>query len=832
MFDSNKQNLLILIVDDGINNVKLLNEAVNGLADVIFTTNGRDAVQMAAERLPDIVLLDIEMNGMDGYAVCAALKANAVTAHCSVIFVTAHTSALHHLQSIELGGIDFIQKPLDLTLVRARVKSHVALQSATKALARAQRDLNALILHVPALITYWNSDFVNLFSNDLMGKWFGISPEAMRGKELATVIGEGNARLLRSKLVGGRADLELALTGVGASVYAQATLVFLDVGESDGYLLLLTDVSERKIAEQEVLSEKERMRLTLNSIGDAVICTDKSGAVTFVNPVAQEMTGWQLEEAIGKPIETVMPLIDAESDTVSRNPIRLALAENRIVGMAFNCQLKQRDGRRLPVEDSAAPITDANGCTSGAIIVFHDVSEARAMAFKMTHLAQHDALTNLPNRMLLRDRTEQAMEQAARHGLYVGLILIDLDNFKAFNSVAGHGNGDRLLQLLAGRLENYLRSTDTVSRQGSDEFLVLLPAMDEVEYADLVARKLLEIIAEPFTVDDESHTVSASIGVSIFPNDSVDQDGLYWHADAAMYRAKQAGKNCHKFFDTETEGKLLSRFVLEREMRAAILNGEFVNFYQPKVEWESGRIVGFEALVRWRKPSGQLIMPNEFISLAEETGLIIEIGKQVLSQTCNDLRTLIKLDLARKISVNISPKQFDSAGFSESVECYLRENNIAPGFLELEITEGMLVGNIERSCSQLALLRQLGVSVSIDDFGTGYSSLSYLKKFPIDVLKIDQSFVRDMLTEKSDAAIIAAIINLATSLELSLVAEGVELAAQACALANLGCPIMQGFLYSKAIPFDELTALLKGDHIFICEKTRITEATQMLCRQM
>ena len=701
-----------------------------------------------------------------------------------------------------------------MALMRARVRSHLLLHAATKALICARQDLSNLVHHIPALITYWDRAFANRFSNDLEGSWFKLKPEAMVGLHLSTVIGESNAQVLQTGLSQGCSEHELAfITGTGSAIYAQASLLHLDEDDK-GYLLLLTDISARKAAEQALHNEKERMRLTLNSIGDAVICTDGNALVTFLNPVAEEMTGWQLNESLGLPIETIMPLCDTDSGTPSRNPVRLALSENRIVGMAFDCQLVRRDGRRMAVEDSAAPITDANGRSSGAIIVFHDVSEARAMAFKMTHLAQHDALTNLPNRTLLRDRTAQAMEQAARHGQYVAMMLIDLDNFKAVNNVVGHAKGDLLLQTLAARLCHLLRTTDTISRQGGDEFIVLLPAMDEIDYAGVVARKLLATIAEPFVIGGERHSLSASIGVSIFPDDSVDQDALYRHADAAMYRAKQEGKNCHRFFASEIEEKLLARYVLERDLRVAVESREFVNYYQPKIDWQSGHIIGLEALVRWRSGTGQLIMPGDFIPLAEETDLIMQIGKLVLTQACAHLHDLGVMGLARKVSINISPKQFESESLPDEIEEALSTSGVTPMLLELEITEGTLMGNIECSRAQLIKLKRLGVSISIDDFGTGYSSLSYLKKFPIDVLKIDQSFVRDMLTEKSDAAIISAIINLAHSLDLTLVAEGVEIAAQADALAKLGCPVMQGYLYSKPLTFEDLVALLQAGTIF------------------
>lgn len=811
--------MAILIIDDMTSNITVLRDAVDGLAEVFFATSGASGLALARHCRPDVVLLDIAMPGMDGYAVCEALKADPLTADCAVIFVTGYTCADRELLSLQQGGVDYLQKPLDLAVVRARVFNHLRIRMQTRALAQARQDLADVVAHLPAFLSYWDDQHLNRFCNDVAGRWFGVTAASMEGMALPEVVGSANALLIRRRLYVGPPDaapaFEMSLHNAdGGTVHTQASVVRRERGKRDSsFLLLITDVSARKQAELALYDEKERMRIMLNSIGDAVIATDRYGCVTFLNPIAEEMTGWSSEEAVGQLIEHVMPLIDGDSGAVTRNPVRLALSEDRIVGMALDCVLVRRDGRRLMVEDSAAPVRDRNGVQSGAIIVFHDVSEARAMAYKMTHLAQHDALTNLPNRTLLRDRTTQALEQASRQDQHVAMLLIDLDNFKVINSTAGHAVGDTLLQQVSLRLQQALRAGDTICRQGGDEFIILLSALDDVEYAGVVARKLLAVLVEAFMVGNQRFDLSASIGVSLFPGDSNDQDGLYRHADSAMYRAKQEGKNRFCFFSAELEEKLLARHALIGELRKAIEDGGLEMHYQPKVDARVGRVVGLEALIRWRH-HGVLVPPASFIALAEECGLIVPLGQFVLHQVCTDLARLVDAQVAVPISINLAGQQFDDLALAADIARTLASHDLPSHLLEVEITEGTLIEDVIHSLENLRTLSELGIRTSIDDFGTGYSSLSYLKKFPIDVLKIDQSFVHDMLTDSSDAAIISAIISLASSLRMDLVAEGVEQQAQADRLLAMGCTIMQGYLYSRPVPFEEMLTLLRHETIF------------------
>lgn len=808
----------ILIVDDVVTNIEQLGSALNGLAPLLFATSGAAALALADLHTPDVIVLDIEMPGMDGYAVCKALQASPRTAGCAIIFVTSHAAAAHELLALNHGAIDFLQKPFDFAVARARVRNQLALQARTRELRAARRDLMELVHALPAFVAYWDGQFINRFSNDRNGRWFGLSPQAMRGQSIEQVIGAANGARLRAlaDASDGATPVQLELQVDGAvRLYCDAALV-RRVPEGDaegggGWLLLLTDVSVARLAQLALREEREKFRITLTSIGDAVIATDCQGLVTFINPVAETMTGYCASEALGEPVEAVMPLCDGASGQVSINPLRVALRENRIVGMAFDSQLIRRDGRRYAVEDSAAPILDADGVQNGAIIVFHDVSEARAMAFKMTHLAQHDALTDLPNRVLLRDRTSQALEHASRSGMRVALLLLDLDNFKAINGAIGHAIGDALLKQLAERLRGALRVSDTISRQGGDEFVILLSAFSEVADADQVARTLLALVATPMWHEGVRYDLTASIGLSLYPDDCGEQDAMYRHADAAMYKAKLEGKNRHRFFAADIEEKLLARNCLDRELRIALDERQFTIAYQPKVDARDRRILGLEALIRWRRADGSMISPADFIPLAEETGMIVQIGAFVLEQVCAALAELSAGGCATRISVNISGKEFQEAGFAERIEAAIARAGVSAALLELEITEGTLMQDVVRSRENLLRLKQIGVSISIDDFGTGYSSLAYLKNFPIDVLKIDQSFVRDMLGNGRDTSIISAIIHLANSLGMTLLAEGVEQQAQADALVRMGCTSMQGFLYARPLALAQLRgALLRG----------------------
>lgn len=804
----------ILLVDDQATVIHQLNSIVCDLAEIYFATNGVSALEMVQRYRPDLVLLDIEMPELDGYEVCRAIKAMSNLASTSIIFITGHVDPLAEIIALELGGIDFISKPIVPEVARARVKNHLALSLQRQQLQRAAGELRFLVSSLPVFVAYWDEQLNNLFCNDYVGIWFGMDAVQMRGMALQQVVGDDIYKQIHNALHQCVApDIppfdSSFIAADGRYIFGQVALA-RRVAESgaSGHLLVITDISERKRAERRLEEEKERIRITLNSIGDAVIATDTLGRITLLNPVAEDLTGWRASDAIGKPIESVMQLTDGETGRPIQNPIRLALKEERTVGMALNTFLAKGANTSIGVEDSAAPIVDQDGNVTGAIIVFHDVSEARAMATKMTHLAQHDSLTNLPNRILLYDRIQQALNSSHRDSHSVALFLLDIDHFKTVNDVHGHLVGDELIQQIAQALLAEVRDCDTLCRQGGDEFIILFPDIESTARITQMAERLLRVFERTWQIGETSFRLTASIGISLVPDDAEDLESLYDHADAAMYSAKSAGRNQFHFYSAEIESKLVLRRMLENHLAEALVNNVFEVFYQPKINVLNGKIIGAEALVRWRQPDGSLTGPATFIPLAEETGLIIPLGKIVLAQAFKQTVAWIKDGFELRVAVNISVVQFEDDYFIPMLDELVRDTGVPPSSIELEITESLLVKNSERVNNIFAALKIRGFLISLDDFGTGYSSLSYLKNFPFDVLKIDQSFVRNMLGSQVDQTIIRAIIQLAQGMNLRLVAEGVETLEHTSALRAMGCEIMQGFYYSRPLPLTDINRLL------------------------
>lgn len=581
----------------------------------------------------------------------------------------------------------------------------------------------------------------------------------------------------------------------------------------DSYILpkALRSMIERAANAEALFEEKERAQVTLDSIGDAVISTDAHGHVTYINAVAEGLTGWSRKEATGRQLADVFRIVNVGSHEAAQDPMGLAIRENRTVGLTPNCMLIRRDGVEAAIEDSAAPIHDRRGKVTGAVMVFRDVSVARAMSLKMSHLAQHDSLTDLPNRILLNDRLSQAITMAHRHGKKLAVLYLDIDRFKHVNDSAGHTVGDRLLQSIASRLLDCVRSSDTVSRLGGDEFLILLSEVAHAEDAAVTAEKMLAALSEPHRLDPLELHVSASIGIVTFPEDGTTAEGLLKNADAAMYQAKECGRNNYQFFKAEMNSHALERHSLESDLRHALQRREFVLHYQPKVNLRTGAITGVEALLRWRHPTGRLIRPSRFISIAEESGLIVPIGKWVLREGCRQAKVWLAAGYAPvSMAVNISPVELRAKDFVAGVHEILAETGLDAHHLELEITETFLMQDAVSTGMVLQELKDMGMRLALDDFGTGYSSLSYLRRFPIDTLKIDHSFVRDLTSDTDDASIVSAVINMGKSLNMRVVAEGVETHEQSALLRNQHCPEAQGFYFGAPVIPEQVAELLAG----------------------
>jgi diguanylate cyclase (GGDEF)-like protein len=599
--------------------------------------------------------------------------------------------------------------------------------------------------------------------------------------------------------------------------------------EARGLRRALRQAIERKLMEEALFAEKERAQVTLNCIGDGVICTDRSGSITFLNAVAERMTGWSGREAAGRSLSDVFHMQGgaeqggaeqgaaeqqtAQQQVEEQEPSTLrtgtAATEPMSVQASANRTLIRRDGLKIAIEDSVAPIHDREGNETGAVVVFRDVSAARAMALQMSHSAEHDFLTGLPNRMLLKGRVDQAIALARRHSKQVAVLFLDLDGFKHINDSLGHAIGDKLLQSVAKRLVDCARTSDTVSRQGGDEFVVLLSEVQQAEDAATAAMRMLQAVAEAHSIDGHDLHVTMSIGVSVYPDDGLDSETLIKSADTAMYQAKENGRRSYQYFRPAMNARAVERQSIEASLRRALERHEFSLHYQPKISFKTGAIAGAEALIRWTHPTRGSVSPAKFIPIAEESGLILPIGNWVLRQACEQARAWADAGLAlQTMAVNVSAAEFRDANYLKSLSAILSETGLDATSLELELTESVLMKHADSAAETLQALRARGVQVAIDDFGTGYSSLSYLGKFPLDALKIDQSFVGQIASARDEASIVTAVISMARSLKLKVIAEGVETLEQLTFLREHECDEAQGYYFSRPVPPVEFARLL------------------------
>ena len=573
----------------------------------------------------------------------------------------------------------------------------------------------------------------------------------------------------------------------------------------------LKRIIERNTAAEALFFEQQRAEVTLNSIGDAVLSTDIRGNVTYLNPVAERMTGWRREDAVGRPLADVLQIIDAATHEPARNPMEQAVQLNRTVNLTLNCLLIGRDGSETAIEDSASPIHDRSGHVIGAVIVFHDVSVARAQALQATHLAQHDFLTGLPNRMLLNDRLTQAIGMARRHGHRLAVLFLDLDQFKHVNDSLGHLVGDELLHSVARRLVACVRSSDTVSRQGGDEFVIVLSQIHQADDAAASAQKIIAALAAPHELAHHQLHVSATIGITVYPDDGADAQTLIKCADVAMYHAKASGRNCHEFFQPDMNARAVERQSIEAGLHRALARGEFVLHYQPKIDLDTGAMTGVEALIRWVHPGRGLLFPKDFVPIAEDCGLVVPIGQWVLGEACRQARAWI--DEGRRpmaVAVNISGAEFRNPHFLEYLRRVLKDSRLDARYLELELTESALLQHAESTTLSLKALKDMGVLVAVDDFGTGYSSLSYLRRFPIDVLKVDQSFVHEISADPVGTSIVCAVISMGRSLGHRVIAEGVETKEQFAFLQAQGCGEGQGYYFSRPLAAEPFARLMES----------------------
>lgn len=617
-----------------------------------------------------------------------------------------------------------------------------------------------------------------------------------------------------------RAFPQLPLLVLSAARDEASARVVLHIGAQD-YLLkerldnyslpkALRGVIERASTVEALFEAKERAQVTLNSIGDAVLSTDVDCKITYLNAVAERLTGWSQVDACGRPLREVFRIIDSTSRKSARNPMAAAILENKTMALTPNCVLVRPDGSVSAIEDSVAPIHDRSGNVSGAVMVFRDVTKARAQSEHMVYLAQHDILTGLANRVLLSDRISQAVALARRHHQKLAVLFLDIDRFKHVNDSLGHDAGDSLLRSVSQRLLQCVRKSDTVSRQGGDEFVVLLPELEAPQDAAILTEKIVLALSAPYTLGSEQLRLTVSAGIAIYPDDGIDAETLLKNADFAMYHAKENGRNNYQFFRTEQNDRAIEHREVENGLRLALEREEFVLHYQPTIHLATRVISGVEALLRWRHPQRGLLAPEDFVPHAEISGAIVPIGRWVLREACTQGRIWQDSCLSPvRIAVNVSPVELRDPGFVAGVREILASTGFEAHYLELELTETVLVHDTASTATVLQALRDMGVQLALDDFGTGFSSLTHLKRFPIDMLKIDQSFVRDLAIGSGDASIVGAVISMAESLNLQVVAEGVETPEQFELLKEQGCPEAQGFFFSPPAGAEDVTQLLR-----------------------
>lgn len=537
---------------------------------------------------------------------------------------------------------------------------------------------------------------------------------------------------------------------------------------------------------------------------EAILITDQQGSILRVNPAFERITGYGAEESIGNNPRMLQS--SHHGANFYEELWRDLLAEGSWQGEIWN---RRKNGDVFPVWQTITAVHDNQGQVIQYIGIFSDITEKKLSEERIFHLAHFDVLTDLPNRAAFQNHLDQAILHAQRKDGQLALLFLDLDHFKLINDTAGHPAGDELLMQVSKRIQSLLRGDDIVARLGGDEFTVLLSEMESSNAVALVAEKIIHAMGQPFQLAQDEEVIGVSIGISTYPDDGEDGATLLKNADVAMYQAKAQGRNNYQFFTREMNARAQQRRALESDMRHALENGEFLLHYQPQICIASGEIFGVEALVRWQHPEHGLISPVTFIPVAEDTGLIVPLGEWIMREACSQQKQWLDAGLpALRMAVNVSARQFMGQGLVNMVRRIVEHTGINPVMLELELTESILMDNLEQTIQVLHQLCDMRVSLAIDDFGTGYSSMAYLKRFPIHRLKIDRSFVRDLATDADDAAIVSATIAMAHNLHLTVIAEGVETEQQLQFLKDCGCEELQGYYFSKPLPADELERLI------------------------
>jgi diguanylate cyclase (GGDEF)-like protein/PAS domain S-box-containing protein len=807
------RNSKILVIDDTPVNLLLLENILGKDYAVQTATSGAMGLTLAEQTVPDLILLDVMMPGMDGFETLQLFRQSPQLRHVPVVFVTASTDFATEIHGLELGAADYITKPINPKIALRRIANLLERERIQLDLRDSEQRFRTLIewspnaigVHRDGIMLYVNPAAIALFGANCAGQLVGqpvldrVHPDfhAIVRSRLKQYLDSGAAApLLEEKF--------LKLDGTVIDVEVQGTPIVYD--GAPAIRVAMRDISDRKQAE-----EAQRIAATAFEAQQGMFITDELKVILRVNKAFTEITGYSAEEALGS---TPALLASGRHDAAFYATVWDSLQRSGSwQGEIWN---RRKSGEVFPEWLTISAVQGADGRATHYVAAFNDISLRKRTEDQINNLVFYDPLTRLPNRRLLLDRLDQALHASTRHARKNALLFVDLDNFKMLNDTLGHSQGDALLVQVADRLKTCIREGDTVARLGSDEFVLMLEDLseDEIEaaiQAEVVAEKVLGAVVANFTLDGRAHHGTCSIGITLFGGPALEgREQPLKRAELAMFQAKSAGRNTLRFFDAPMQAEVSARAALEADLREAVRKQQFALHYQPQVV-EAGRISGVEALVRWHHPQRGMVSPGEFISLAEETGLILPIGQWVLDAACNQLAAwaVYPAMAHMTMAVNVSARQFNQNGFVDGVLTTLAHTGAKPNLLKLELTESMLVDDVEAVIAKMDALKVRGVSFSLDDFGTGYSSLAYLKRLPFDQLKIDQSFIRNIVTDSNDSAIAKMVIVLAESLGLGVIAEGVETVTQRDFLASQGCHAYQGYLFSKPIPAGDFETFVK-----------------------
>ncbi|MHB1403235.1 MAG: EAL domain-containing protein [Thiobacillus sp.] len=831
----------ILIVDDVHENLHALMNILRDDYAILAATSGEKALAIAQHSpQPDLILLDIQMPGMDGYAVLAQLNSNPATADIPVIFVTALAESADEARGLTLGVADYITKPINPELLRLRVRTQLELRCYRKdPMMLDSRHGNPG--HPPSLLVVDDipdniHELLEALKDDyriMVARSGAKALELIEGPTPPDLVlldivmpemdGYEVCRRIKASPVGNRIPV-IFVTVVDAT---QDKVRGFNIGAAD-FIIKPFDIDEVRarvrthlelarlrhfledqVAQRTALLEQseEKYRILADYSPNWEYWLAPDGTYLYVSPACRDVSGYEPADFFADAglMEKIIHPDDRERWTLhgpgasSANPELLTF------------RIRAKDGSERWIEHVYKQVFDASGKPLGLRGSHRDITDRQRVEQKLDFCAHRDLLTGLPNRALFVQLLGQAILHADRNQTQFALLFLDLDNFKAINESFGHRLGDQLLIEVSKRLQEMLDDGSTIARIGGDEFNMIVECGASLPGSDLIAQRMIGTLAEPFLLDGNSIYIGASVGIALYPTDGRDVGTLQSSAAAALHQAKALGRGTLRFFSPEMTRRSKARLTLEADLRRALDRQELSLHYQPQVDLISGRIVGLEALVRWRHPERGMVPPDEFIPLAEESGLVIRLGDWVLHEACRQIKLWSIAGLApRQMAVNVSAVQLSRGNLVESVRHALELSGIVPEQLELEITESFVMADREQSFKSLAEIKALGVRLSIDDFGTGYSSLAYLQQLEVHKLKVDMSFVRDMLTNSGNASIVKAVIALGHSLGLEIIAEGVEEKEQAVHLRALQCDVIQGYLISRPLPTDEMTRFLEA----------------------